>query len=164
MKCRKAERWVLRSLDGVLKKEERRELERHISSCPLCQQREKEYRSIFDVLKKEFPSEPLPYFWERLQVKIKERKEFAPWLLWKEWSLKALPFFLALIVLFVAAMLFLPSWKQEELSQSEILLLQNVNPLQETRTLFEEEELENRSMMLIFTAMEEKNNIGRYLP
>jgi anti-sigma factor RsiW len=164
MKCRKAERWILRSLDGVLKDEKRRELERHMSSCLLCQQREKEYRSIFDVLKKEFPSEPLPYFWERLQAKLRERGKYAPWSLWQKWSLRAIPFFLTLIVLLGAAMIFLPSWKKEELSQSEILLLQNVNPLQETRTLFEEEELENRNMMLIFTAMEEKNNIGRYLP
>jgi len=50
------------------------------------------------------------------------------------------------------------------MSQTEVLLLRNLNPLQETRILLEEESVENKNMMLIFSALEERNDIRRYLP
>ncbi|GAH65197.1 unnamed protein product, partial [marine sediment metagenome] len=69
-----------------------------------------------------------------------------------------------LVILFAAALiLFIPAQK-EELSESEDLLLRNLDPLQETTILLEEEKVEDKNMMLIFTAMEEKNSTGRYLP
>lgn len=164
MNCKKAERKLLRSLDGVIEEKEKGELEKHMKSCSRCKQKEEEYKRILSALKRDVSEEPLPYFWERLQVKLKEREESAPWLLWKEWSLRTLPFFLAVIVFFAAAVLFFPSYEREELSQSEILLLRNDNPLAETRTLFEEEKLENRNMMLIFASMEEQPTDRRYFP
>lgn len=164
MNCKKAKRIIFRSLDGALKEEEKEKLESHLRGCLYCQQREREYRMIFSVLKKEVQPEPKSYFWERLQPRLKEREEYAPWSVWKEWSVKAIPLSLTLIACLVLAMIFLSSRKQEELSQSEILLLRNMNPIQETRTLFEEEKMENRNMMLIFATAEEKTSIRRYLP
>jgi len=164
MKCKKVERLLLRSFDGFLKKEEKNELKKHLERCPLCQAKRKEYQSILDALKeKDFP-ETKPYFWERLQPKLAERKKYDPWSLWKQWAIRAIPASLLVVILFAAAIiLFIPA-QQEELSESEDLLLRNLEPLQETTILLEEEKVEDKNMMLIFTAMEEKNSTGRYLP
>lgn len=164
MKCKKFERFLLRSFDELLKEEEKNELKKHLESCPLCQTKRAEYKSILDDLKeKDFP-EPKPYFWERLQPKLEESKKFDPWSLWKRWALRAIPASMLLVILFTAAiMLFIPP-QQEELSASGDLLLRNLDPLQETTILLEEEKVEDKNMMLIFTAMEEKNSTGRYLP
>jgi hypothetical protein len=164
MKCKKAERYLLRSFDEILKEEEKNELKKHLESCPLCQTKIAEYKRILDYLEeKDFP-EPKPYFWERLQPKLKERKKYDPWSLWKQWALSAVPASMLLVILFAAAIiLFIPPQK-EELSESGDLLLRNLDPLQETKTLLEEEKVEDKNMMLIFVAMEEKNSTGRYLP
>ncbi|MBA7697494.1 MAG: hypothetical protein E3J44_06615 [Candidatus Aminicenantes bacterium] len=164
MKCKKVEKFLLRSFDELLKEEEKNELKKHLESCPLCQTKREEYQSILDALKeKDFP-EPKPYFWERLQPKLEERKRYDPWLLWKKWAIRAVPASLLLVILFAAALiLFIPAQK-EELSQSGVLLLRNSDPLQEATILLEEEKVEDKNMMLIFTAMEEKNSTGRYLP
>jgi len=164
MNCKKAERWMLRSFDGLLKEEEKEKLASHLSRCLRCQGRERDYRGIFTVLKKVVLPEKKPFFWERLQPRLREKEKDAPWSFWKELSIKAIPLSLALITCLILAMMFLSSRKQEELSQSEILLLRNMNPIQETRTLFEEEKLENRNMMLIFASMEEKTSVRRYWP
>ena len=164
MKCKKAERLIFRSFDGLLKKEEKNKLKEHLKSCLLCRTKREEYKSILDTLKENHIPEPKPYFWERLRPKLKEKKRYEPLSLWKQWGIRAIPISLLVVVLLAATIvLFLPH-KNEELSQSEVLLLRNLNPLQETRTLFEEEKVENKNMMLIFTAMEEKNDIRRYLP
>lgn len=44
--------------------------------------------------------------------------------------------------------------------RSLMSFLRDLNPLEETRTLFEEETIENKNMMLIFYAVEEKNGTG----
>ncbi|GAH49207.1 unnamed protein product, partial [marine sediment metagenome] len=36
MKCKKVERFLLRSFDDLLKKEEKNELKKHLESCALC--------------------------------------------------------------------------------------------------------------------------------
>ena len=164
MNCKKAETFLLRSFDGILKNKEKKELEKHLISCLLCQRRRKEYQSILETLRqKDFP-EPKPYFWERLQPRLKERKKYEQWSLWKQWNLRAIPLSLLLVVLLAAAVTFFFPAQKEELSQSEVLLLRNLDPFQETRTLFEEEVIENKNMMLIFTAMEENNGLRRYFP
>jgi predicted anti-sigma-YlaC factor YlaD len=164
MNCKKVERFLLRSFDGLLKEEEKNELKKHLERCPLCQAKREEYQSILDALKqKDFP-EPKPYFWERLQPKLAETKKYDPASLWKQWALRAIPASLLVVILFAAAIfLFIPA-QQEELSESEDLLLRNLAPLQETKILLEEEKVEDKNMMLIFTAMEEINSTGRYLP
>lgn len=162
MKCKKTEKLLLRSFDGLINPEEKVKLEEHLKICLLCRTKREEYQSILNTLKENGRPEPKPYFWERLQPKLKERKKYEPWSLWKQWGIRAIPLSLLVVILLAAAIiLFIPPQK-EELSQSEVLLLRNLNPLQETRTLLEEEKVENKNMMLIFTAMEEKNSVRRY--
>jgi hypothetical protein len=69
-----------------------------------------------------------------------------------------------LVILFAAILILFIPLQKEELSESEDLLLRNLDPLQETTILLEEEKVEDKNMMLIFTAMEEKNSTGGYLP
>ena len=164
MKCKKVERFLLRSFDKLLKEQEKNELKKHLESCALCQAKREEYQRILDALKeKDFP-EPKSYFWERLQPKLEEGKKYGSWSLWKQWAIRAVSASMLLIILFTAVIiLFIPPQK-EELSESGDLLLRNLDPLQETTILLEEEKVEDKNMMLIFTAMEEKNSTGRYLP
>lgn len=161
MKCKKAEKFLLRSFDGVLKIEERDKLERHLKSCLLCQRKKEDYQSILEALKeKDFP-ETRPYFWERLQPKLKERKKYEPLLLWKQWGMKTIPLSLLMIILLTIALIFSFQRKNEELSQSGILLFQNANPIQEAKIFLEEGGIENKNMMIIFTSLEEKNSVRR---
>jgi len=164
MKCKKVERFLLRSFDELLKEQEKNELKKHLESCALCQTKREEYQSILDALKeKDFPV-PKPYFWERLKPKLEERKQYDLWSLWKQWAIRAIPASMLLVILFAAVLLLFIPPQKEELSESEDLLLRNLDPLQETTILLEEEKVEDKNMMLIFTAMEEKNSTGRYLP
>ncbi len=118
---------------------------------------------IIGLLRQEKVQEPKPYFWERLQVKIRERQDIPFWVSIKQWSLRAVPVSLIFVlVMTLAIVLFFPS-QDEELSQSEALLLRNLNPLEETQLLFDEK-LENQNLILIFSSLEEKNNIRRPLP
>lgn len=164
MKCKNYERLILRSFDGLLKNEEKKELEKHLNSCLLCQTKREEYQSILDALKEKDRPEPKPYFWERLQPKLKERNKYVSLSLWKQWGIRAIPLSLLIVVLLVVVIAFFLPHKSEELSQSGVLLLHNANPLQETTPLLAEEKVENKSMILIFTAMEEKNGARRYFP
>lgn len=164
MKCKKFEKLLLRSFDDLLKDKEKEKLENHLRSCLFCQAKSKEYKKILGLLKKEAYSEPKSYFWERLQAKIKERGKYEVWTSVKQWSIKAVPLSLLLVLLFALLIALLSPPKSQELSQSEVLLLRNLNPLQETRSLLEEEGLENQNMMIIFSAMEEKNGTRRYIP
>ena len=156
MKCKKIEKLLFRSLDERLKGNEEHELEEHIANCPLCQKVKKEYQLIFETLRGEKFPETKPYFWQRLQPRLKEYRKYEPWFLWKRWSIRAIPLSLLIVVMLAGAILLLVPPRQEELSPSEILLLSNSNPLQETQTILEQEGIENKSMMLIFTALEEK--------
>lgn len=161
MKCKKAEKLLLRSFDGILKIEEKDKLERHIKICLLCQRKKKDYQSILEALKeKDFP-EARPYFWERLQPKLKERKKYEPLLLWKQWGMKTIPLSLLMIILLTIVLIFSFQRKNEELSQSGILLFQNANPIQEAKIFLEEGGIENKNMMVIFSSLEEKNGVRR---
>lgn len=164
MKCKKADRLILRSFEGLLKNGEREELRKHLESCLFCQRKSEEYQLMLDALKeKDFP-EPRPYFWERLQAKLKESKKSEPWLLWKQWGMRAIPLSLVLIILLTTALIFSFLHRNEELSQSGMLLFQNSNPIQETKALLEAEKIEDRNMMIIFTSLEEKNDSRRDSP
>lgn len=156
MKCKKFEKWILRSFDDLLKEEEKEKLESHLKICTLCRTKRKEYENILGLLRKREDSEPKPYFWERVRTRIKEGEKYAVWTSVKQWSLRAIPLTLLIVLLLALAIVFIFPQKDQELSQSEVLLLRNLNPLQETRTLLEAEGLENQNMMIIFSAMEEK--------
>lgn len=163
MSCKKSEKWILRSFDNRLKQKEKKKLEKHIKSCSLCQEKREEYRTIIGLLRQENPQEPKPYFWERLQAKIKERKGAPVWATVKQWSFRVVPVSLLLVLLIaVVTILVLPT-KDQEFSQSEELLLRNRNPLEETQLLFDER-LEDQNMMIIFSGLEEKDSPRRDAP
>lgn len=164
MKCPKAERLILRSLDGLLKPEEKAVLEDHLRGCPACLAKEEDYREILAALRVKDLPEARPYFWERLQPKLKEKHQFEPLTLWKQLSLRAIPVSLFVVILLASALLLFSPPQKEELSPSGALLLHNTNPLQETNAVFEEENIENKNMMVIFTALAEKNDTRRQFP
>ena len=162
MKCIEIGKLLSRHLDGILTSEEKEKLETHLESCLECQAKRKEYETILETLREEEFPELKPYFWERLQPKLKEK--FLPLTLWKRWSIRAIPISLLIILLLATALLiFLPE-KKVELSQTEVLLLRELNPLQEANTLLEEGNIENKNMMLIFTSLEEENSERRDEP
>lgn len=164
MNCKKAEKLLLKSFDGLPRNEETQKFEKHLERCLRCQTKKEQYQAIRRALKEKDYLEPKPYFWERLQPRLKERKKYEPWSLWKRWSIRAIPLSLLIVLVLAATIIFLVPTNKEELSESEVLLLRNLNPFQETRTLLEAESIENKNMMLIFTAMEERNGERRYFP
>jgi predicted anti-sigma-YlaC factor YlaD len=164
MKCIEVEKLLSRHLDGILTSEEKEKLETHLESCLDCQAKRQEYEIILETLRKEEFPELKPYFWERLQPKLKEKEKYLRLTLWKRWTIRAIPVSLVIVLLLTAALLiFLPE-KKVELSQTEVLLLRELNPLQVANTLLEEGNIENKNMMLIFTSLEEENSERRYEP
>jgi predicted anti-sigma-YlaC factor YlaD len=164
MKCKKVEIFLSKSLDGLLTGEEMDVLEEHLEGCTSCKKKKDEYVFIAQTLRrKDFP-EINPYFWERLQPRLKESRKSAFWSEWKQWSLRAVPVsIIAVVTLVLGFALFLPQ-PTDELSQTGDLLLGNTLPLPETVTLLEAETGENKSMQLLFMAMEEKPDLRRYFP
>jgi predicted anti-sigma-YlaC factor YlaD len=153
MKCRKAERWTLLSLDGRLAPDREKKLSEHAEHCPHCRKIRDDYRVILSSLRQEDrEAEPLPYFWERLEPRIVKEPKAEPWTIWLKWSYRAIPVSLALIALFLVAIAFLAPAASDNLSGPEALLLGNANPVAETQTLFNEQKTENRNMMIIFAA------------
>jgi len=164
MKCKRAETFISKSLDGLLTGKEKDTLEEHLKGCSSCKKKRDEYAFIAETLGREDFPEISPYFWERLQPRLKERKQYAFWSVWKQWSLRAVPFsIIAVVTLTIGLALFLPQ-PTDELSQTGDLLLRNNPPLPETVTLLEAETGDNKSMQLIFMAMEEKSDLRRYFP
>jgi predicted anti-sigma-YlaC factor YlaD len=164
MKCKKAETFLSKSLDGLLTGEEKDALEEHIACCSSCKKKRDEYVFIAKTLGDDDFPEIKPYFWERLQPRLKGSRKYAFWSEWKQWSLRAVPISLiAVLTLVLGLALFLPQ-PTDELSQTGDLLLGNNPPLPETVTLLEAESGESQSMQLIFMAMEEKPDLRRYFP
>lgn len=164
MNCKRSEKFLLRFLEKSLNNSDKEILDRHYHNCIPCQKRIREYQKMLELMKIDIFPEPKPYFWERLKSKLKEQKKSDPWFIWKRWGLRAIPLSLLVIIFLSAAIFFFIPPQTEELSQSEVLLLRNLNPFPETRTLMEEEGVENQNMMLIFTSLEENNGIRRYYP
>ncbi len=163
MRCRAAERWLSRSLDGTLDPSRQNALDGHLAACPRCRALARDYARLGESLGRPAEPEPLPYFWERLRVRIAEQEKAAPAALWLKWSLRAIPVSLALIGFFLGAIAFMSPVLDSQMSQTEALLLRNDNPLTETKTLFEEEKIENKGMMIIF-ASNERIPTRRYAP
>jgi anti-sigma factor RsiW len=162
MNCRKAEKWLLRSFDGRLERRATELLGKHLEACPACRKAEKEYRSMLTLLRNGGEAAPPPRFWERLEPRLREETELVPLLFWERWSLRAIPVFLALVVLVGGFLLFTP--QARELSQSATLLLENRDPLSETQALFETDKAETRTMMLMFASLDEKTPFRRPTP
>jgi hypothetical protein len=164
MNCKRAEKYISRAVDGLSTNEEEKSLKRHIESCGRCQKLEKSYTFIVESLKiKDYP-ETQPYFWERLKPKLKARKQYDPWFIWKKWSLRAIPLSIVAVIFLALGFTLFPPQPKAELSQSEVLLLRNQDPFQETRNLLDEEGIEKKNMMLIFASLDEQNGLRRYLP
>ncbi len=162
MKCRKIEKFLLRSFDDRLNREEKEMLYTHLKNCQKCQSQYQEYQDILRSLHSETFPKPKPYFWERLQPRLIKQDRYDPWQLWKIWGLRAIPVSMLMIILLAAASLFIFPPPSEDLSDSGILL-RDQNPFQESLPLLQEG-IENPNMMLIFTAIEEKNGGRRYFP
>jgi anti-sigma factor RsiW len=162
MRCKKAEQWISRSLDGRLDAREEGLLAEHLAACHSCRRTEAEYRSVTALLRNGREADPGPLFWKRLEPRLREEREIVPLLVYERWCLRAVPVFLALVGLAAGLLFFTPL--SDEMTRSEVLLLQNVNPHAETRTLFEEEKPENRNMMLIFASADEMAPARRRFP
>jgi predicted anti-sigma-YlaC factor YlaD len=162
MNCSKAETLLLRSVDGRLDERGQGLLARHLEVCPACRKAEKEYRAMFSLLKDGRDSAPLPRFWERLEPRLREETELVPLLFWERWSLRAIPVFLTLVILLGGFLFFAP--RAREMSQSTTLLLEDRDPLSETRALFEADNPETRTMMLMFASLDDKTPLRRPTP
>jgi hypothetical protein len=163
MNCKQAEKFLLLSFDGRLGEKDRALLDDHLESCSVCREKEKDYRQILGLLRVEVP-EPLPYFEQRLLGKLEEKEKLAPALFSKRWAARAVAVSLAVAILFGVGILFFRPQEPLELSQTEILLLRNENPLDEASTILDQKKLEDRNMMLIFAASETKDPARRYRP
>jgi predicted anti-sigma-YlaC factor YlaD len=164
MRCHKAEKWFLRSFDGLLDEVRTAELEEHLRACPACSRMEKEYRTMLGILRSETKDEPLPYFWERLRSKfVRERKSFAL-LLWEHWCLKAIPVFLGVVLAFGAGLVFFAPPDQTPMTQSELLLMRDQAPMSDVQSIFEERQGEDRNMQFIFAAADEREPVRRPIP
>jgi predicted anti-sigma-YlaC factor YlaD len=159
MKCKTVETWVLRSLDGRLDERSQGLLAEHLKDCPSCRKLNAHYRSMLRLLREGHEPAPLPGFWARLEPRLREERKVVPLILWERWCLRAIPVFLVLAVLTATMLVVTP--QAREMSQSEALLLENANPISETRALFEEQRPEARNMMLIFASLETKPVVRR---
>jgi len=125
----------------------------------------KEYEDIMLTLRDDAFPEPQPYFWERLQPRLKESRPFMPWVEWKQWGLRAIPLSLAVILFFTLTATFLLPPAQEEINLSGTeSLLQDQIPFQDLSPLLAGEELDNPNMELIFMASDETRDIRRKIP
>lgn len=155
MRCRKAERWLLRSVDGRLDAARGRELEEHLASCPACARAAAEYREMFGLLKNRASEEPLPRFWERLQPGLAEEKRTFPLVIWERWCLRAIPAFLGIALVLGAGLVLFAPTAETRMTQAE-LLFRDQNPVSEAGTLFAEGRGESRHMELLFAATDER--------
>jgi hypothetical protein len=161
MECKKAERLLLRSLDGKLEAAEEQVLEAHLKDCPLCQKRQEEYRMIFGLLRPARPVEPRPFFRERVLARLEERERIAPVLFGLKWAHRAVAFSLAASLLFGLGILLFRPQEPQELSSVETLLLRGENPLGEAANILSQSRPEDRNMMLIFASVGETDALRR---
>ncbi len=166
MKCKQTEKYLSRSLENRLNPSEAIQLKEHLGGCPHCRKSQSEYRIIRSALTEERFPETQPYFWERLQSRLKEKRTFEPWFVGKQFGLRAIPLSICIVALFAAAIfLFVPSQQEElDLSQTGVFLMQDSNPLEETQPFLSEEEEVNKHLLLIFSSLDETNNVRRYFP
>jgi len=164
MNCHRVEKLLLKSIDGLLDKQQTETLEQHFRICPECLRMREEYETILGTLKlSEYP-ELKPNFWERLQPRLRGKKIFNPWVQWKLWGLRAIPVALFIVVILAGVLTFIDLRQPDELSSSEAFLLQNQSPLQFTSSILDEERVEDKNMRLIFASMEDPQTTRRKIP
>ena len=165
MKCRRAEHLLSKALDEKLSTEEQTALDLHLENCESCRKAQAEYSLLRSSLGRMAKAEPLPFFDQRMEARIGERESAAPVFGWKRWGVAALSLSMLCIGLLIGSLFFYAPAATEtlELSRSEELLLRELNPFQDTRTLFEAASAEQKNLMLIFSSLEE-TNVRRYFP
>ena len=163
MRCRAAEKRILWSLDGRLDERKQAALDDHLGRCPACRQMASEYRSMLSLLRNGREEEPPAAFWTRLEPRLREEANLAPLVIFERWSLRSLPVFF-ILVLIAAGFFVLTPAQSEPWTSSEVLLIENVNPMPEVRTIFEAEKPATRNMRLIFVTLEDNGSARRQRP
>lgn len=162
MNCRRAEKLISRLVDGRLEAGTATSLEEHLKVCPSCAQMLEDYRKLRTLMSelqvKE--AEPLPYFEQRLQARLRTVSRPSLWAVVEKWYAAAVPVFLVVAMVLVG-ILFLAQPAERQLSQSELLLFQGQSPLAETRAIFEEQKPEDRQLQLLFAGLESQEIVGR---
>mgnify|MGYP001042940097 CR=1 FL=1 len=162
MNCQKAERLISKLVDGRLGSRDSARLEGHLRVCPSCAQLLSDYQKMKNFLSdlKITGVEPLPYFEERLKARLQTEARPSLWVALERWYAAAVPVFMV-ILLILAGVLFLAQPAEVQMSQSELLLFQNQNPLKDTQAFFEEEKPETRQLKLLFAGLDSQEIIRR---
>lgn len=161
MDCKKAERLLLRSLDGKLEASEEPAVDLHLRECPACRRKKEEYRLILGLLRPVQPAEPLPLFRERVLARLEQREKTRPLIFGLKLAHQAVALCLAAVVLFGVGILIFRPQEPRELSSVEAFLLRDENPLGEAANVLSQSRPEDRNMMLIFASVEEKDPLRR---
>lgn len=153
MKCRDAERILLLSWDRPLDAAGQADLDRHLADCPGCRALGGEYAALRDGLHGLPQGTPRPFFWQRVNARIEALEHPAPVAVWQKWCLRAIPVSLFLIGLFIGGLVFLPGGN-DNVSQSEALLLRNAESIRGTSLYLDETKGIDRNMAIIFASSE----------
>jgi len=82
MSCGRMENKILGYVDGRLKEGERREMEKHLSTCAACQLRVKEFRAVSGLLDELPMIEPSAAFDIRMQARVAAEPAKQSWWAW----------------------------------------------------------------------------------
>lgn len=157
MRCKDAERRLGRFLDDRLEPALRTAVAEHLAACPGCGRLADDERALRSLLRQAPGAEPDPGFWDRLQPRLRAEKKLVPLILWERWCLRAVPVFMALVLLIVGLVALGPR-SEDALTQTEALLLQNKNPFSDTQRMFDARRTEDRNMMLIFATLDDRGD------
>jgi anti-sigma factor RsiW len=128
MNCSRMENKILAYVDGRLKEGERLEMEKHLTTCAVCQLRVNEFRSVNALLDELPVIEPSPAFDVRVRARVAAEPAKQSWWAWFTPSPR---------VAFAASMLLLLSvWvgmysapNQSQVAQDDIPVLENYDVL-----------------------------------
>src|SRR2546427_446316 len=82
MNCTRIETNLMAYLDGRSNAGERREIEAHLKTCPLCRERAEEFRSVSSLLEELPQIEPSAAFDVRVRARVAAEPESRGWLAW----------------------------------------------------------------------------------
>jgi anti-sigma factor RsiW len=156
MRCKKAERLFFSRLDGRLDETLAPALDAHLRTCAACARRAAQHARIARALRPTPVPDPVPGLAHRIMPRLEPRPvTSAPLLLWERWSLRTVPVLMTAVAVAGLALALVVPVFDEPLTSTEILLLQNINPMEEARTIFEQEKPETRGLMLLVASIDE---------
>jgi len=165
MRCKQAERLFFRRLDGRLDETQATALDVHLRTCAACARRAAQHARIARALRPASAPDPVPGLAQRIMPRLEPRTvQHVPLLLWERWSLRAVPVLMAAVAVVGLALALVVPVFDEPLTSTEILLLQNVNPMEEARTIFEQEKPETRGLMLLVASIDDAPPVRRDRP